>query len=189
MADSKLTLKEQELMDPYDGNDSDDMDNKPDVEQQRLAKAAFLDAAGDDSDDDFLTKWEKTEKELAQEAREMEEARKLQERERINGTKVLQRFWSEKADAKIDDTDKFLWDYILNEKWKEKNNSVDEDKDREDEEWSEEMNDFDREHNYRFEEPGGCELKTYPWVIEDSVRVKKSRWADQRENKKERIIK
>ena len=85
--------------------------------------------------------------------------------------------WSEQADQQLNDTDKFLWDYILNEKWKEQNNDINKDVEREEEERSEEMEEFDERNNYCHEQPGGFELKTYPWVIEDSVWVKKPKWA------------
>lgn len=64
-------------------------------------------------------------------------------------------FWGKGAEKKLSKDDKFLRDYILNEVWKKKVDDTNPEVDEEDERRDDEMDNYERAYNFRFEEPGG----------------------------------
>lgn len=64
-------------------------------------------------------------------------------------------FWGKAAEKKLSKDDKFLRDYILNEVWKKKVDDTNPEVDEEDERRDDEMDNYERAYNFRFEEPGG----------------------------------
>jgi protein KRI1 len=70
-----------------------------------------------------------------------------------------------------------LKDYILDKKWltsKHKANPNEEQEviDEEDEKRSQEMDQYEAEYNFRFEEPGGTTITQYPRQVKNSLRQK-----------------
>uniref|UniRef100_A0A8C9VZR0 Protein KRI1 homolog n=1 Tax=Scleropages formosus TaxID=113540 RepID=A0A8C9VZR0_SCLFO len=114
----------------------------------------------------------------------------LQERDE----KYLRDFWN---DPELDEKEKFLRDYILNKGYLEEDEdripTFDEvvqeeveDSEEEGESFLEKQEDFERHYNFRFEEPDGHQIKTYPRTIATSVRSKDDRRKRKREEVKER---
>lgn len=93
-------------------------------------------------------------------------------------------FWGKAAEKKLSKDDKFLRDYILNEVWKKKVDDTNPEVDEEDERRDDEMDNYERAYNFRFEEPGGEKIQTYAWDIDDTMRMKESKRAEQRKAKK-----
>lgn len=91
--------------------------------------------------------------------------------------------------------DRFLRDYILKQAWmKGSDDEYDdpdldggrggpEDEPDEDEEAYEAAENFEANYNFRFEEPGGAEIVTYPRTVEGTVRKKDDRRAQKRQEK------
>lgn len=79
--------------------------------------------------------------------------------------KLIKKVW--KSDELLDETDLFLKDYILDKKWLTSKHKIKEDDnqeiiDEEDEERSLEMDQYEAEYNFRYEEPGGTSITQYP---------------------------
>lgn len=106
---------------------------------------------------------------------------------------ILQKLYGEQTD--LDKKDKFLLDYIMNERWKGANNNNDSDEDnyqkyqlkreekadREDQERESEMEEFETNYNFRYEEKNSAYLTTFArQAPEDSMR----RTDDRRTNKR-----
>lgn len=88
----------------------------------------------------------------------------------------MDKFWGD--DSKLNETDLFLKRYILSKGWVDASNDQSKKKVgkkvlKEDDERSEEMEDFEERYNFRFEEPGGTDIQTFPRQIEESMRLKK----------------
>ncbi|XP_036355085.1 protein KRI1 homolog [Octopus sinensis] len=99
----------------------------------------------------------------------------------------LRDYWQSE---KISENDKFLRDYLLNRKYlvdeddndtEYKLNSSDSDSAEEDK-----QDEFEKNYNFRFEEPDGCQIKSYPRKITDSVRPVDHRRSEARLKAKER---
>uniref|UniRef100_A0A8C9WW30 Protein KRI1 homolog n=1 Tax=Scleropages formosus TaxID=113540 RepID=A0A8C9WW30_SCLFO len=111
------------------------------------------------------------------------------------GQKYLRDFWN---DPELDEKEKFLRDYILNKGYLEEDEDSRiptfdevvqeevEDSEEEGESFLEKQEDFERHYNFRFEEPDGHQIKTYPRTIATSVRSKDDRRKRKREEVKER---
>ena len=89
--------------------------------------------------------------------------------------KLIKKVW--KSDELLDETDLFLKDYILDKKWLTSKHKVKEEDnqeiiDEEDEERSLEMDQYEAEYNFRFEEPGGTSITQYPREVQNSLRQK-----------------
>eukprot|EP00514_Thraustochytrium_sp_LLF1b_P013674 CAMPEP_0184548996 /NCGR_PEP_ID=MMETSP0199_2-20130426/6544_1 /TAXON_ID=1112570 /ORGANISM="Thraustochytrium sp., Strain LLF1b" /LENGTH=715 /DNA_ID=CAMNT_0026943677 /DNA_START=312 /DNA_END=2459 /DNA_ORIENTATION=+ len=178
-------------------------------DQHKLKKAfkdAFKSAEADENDNDddeeVLKKKEKSEEELAQEKSELERFMDNLEKKGVRKTKnedvqLLQQMFQEKTDDKDEE---FLRNFVLNEGWVDKDGvmgaSGNADMDDDDENDNEDLEDdkdsveaaeeFETKYNFRFEEPGGDEIATYPRVDENRIRRKDNARKRQRETKKER---
>lgn len=108
--------------------------------------------------------------------------------------KPLRDFWS---DPNLDPNEKFLRDYILNNKYMDKEsydadleyNQVIHDSDEnlsEDEKTIRKQEEFEHKYNFRFEEPDQEFIKRYPRTMENSMRKKDTRRAQKRVEVKER---
>ncbi|XP_066498240.1 protein KRI1 homolog [Hoplias malabaricus] len=113
----------------------------------------------------------------------------------IQDLKYLRDYWN---DPKLDEKETFLRDYILNKSYLEEDEEERiptydelmqeevEDSDEEGETFLQKQEDFERHYNFRFEEPGSQQIKTYPRNIATSVRSKDDSRKRQREEVKER---
>ncbi|KAJ9062301.1 Kinetochore protein Spc24 [Entomophthora muscae] len=145
----------------------------------------------EDSDDEFFSKRKQTDEErLAEE----EEYRRflLQEMAKADSTKqVFDQWASYKDNPNIGQDDAFLMDYVLNRGWLDKDvgkvPTYDEIVgDIEDEEELDKVDNFEREYNFRFEEPGSSLINTYPRIIPGLIRETKSKRSIARSNRQKR---
>ena len=87
---------------------------------------------------------------------------------------MLGNLWTD--NSKLDETDKFLRNYILDKKWVSSKYLTDFNDqamiDQEDEERSLEMDNFEAQYNFRYEEPDGNKIIQYPRDVPESIRVK-----------------
>lgn len=173
-------------------------------EEQDEIKKDLKNAIGDSSDsesiegEDLLYKAHKTEEQKQQEDNEYLEWLKG-ERESLGDPDAeaelapLKQYWS---DPNISEKERVLRDYILNNGYMDQEDSdSDSDEDtnlqegpdpKEEEEFLEKADKYEHKYNFRHEEPGGDEIKSYPRVIETSVRTKDTRRAEKRKEKLEK---
>jgi protein KRI1 len=90
--------------------------------------------------------------------------------EEVNNDKLLRKCWGKEAEKSLSKDDKFLRDYIMKETWKKKVDDADEEVDEEDERRDDEIDNYERAYNFRFEEPGGAEIHTFARTIDDTMR-------------------
>ncbi|CAI9736483.1 Hypothetical predicted protein [Octopus vulgaris] len=172
-------------------------------EEQEQLKKQFQEAASSLPDEeDILVKksGENTESEKEEDYRSFLKGKtnKLKKSKKISHElSVLKDFWS-KTD--LDEGEVFLRDYILNKGYKA-NNSIPSYKDiikdeefSEDEELLTKQDNFEREYNFRYEEPDRKFIKCHPRKILDSVRIGNNARAEKRKatlerKKKEKEIK
>ncbi|CAL1538638.1 unnamed protein product, partial [Lymnaea stagnalis] len=206
------TLKDHErrFMLEKGGLESDD-DSKPKqalgksyFEEQEEIKKSFKIAVQDSSDEDdgLLVKKQKTLEEQRKEENEYLEWLKgekdeLADEEAAAELAPLKAYWN---DPNLSEKERVLRDYILNNGYYNMffyfYYSSDESDVEEklpgipnfegEEEFLERAEEYEHKYNFRHEEPGGDEIKSYPRVIETSVRIKDTRRADQRQKKIEK---
>jgi protein KRI1 len=177
------------ISDPESDEDKNDPNRETNVAQQKRLKQEFINAAvsDDGSDSDILMKKPKTKKEIARENKDFEKLAEKEQEDRLNADKVLSNFWSTSADAKLNKDEKFLKNYILGEKWKEMGEDYDDLVDEEDFDRDSEIDEFEKNYNFRFEEPGGKAIKTYPRKIEDTYRIARNKRQSKKVEKKKRM--
>ncbi|KRY21840.1 Protein KRI1 -like protein [Trichinella patagoniensis] len=98
----------------------------------------------------------------------------------------LQKYWN---NPQADEGELFLRDYLLNRRYREKDDGdavVDNVDYEEDEILLEKQCEFERKHNFRFEEPNAHTIITYPRDVKDSLRRKDDSRKQIRERQKER---
>ncbi|XP_072549485.1 protein KRI1 homolog [Salminus brasiliensis] len=172
-------------------------------EQEELKKSfqTFMRESDDEGSNDegqLLKRRNKTQEEKDKEEADYVEWLKgqaeLEGKEEVQDMKYLKDYWN---DPKLDDKESFLRDYILNkgylEEDEEKIPTYDElmqedveDSEEEGESFLQKQENFERHYNFRFEEPGAQQIKTYPRNIATSVRSKDDRRKRKREEVKER---
>lgn len=143
--------------------------------------------------DELLRVRHRTKEELAKDAEEtavaVEEAERRKKDQDIS--KKLEDYFGKKDDE-LDENEKFLKEFFLNEGW------IDKDRNRvpsyrevvgldEDEEHVEEQDDFEKEYNFRFQENAGAQVMGNPRIVEGSVRKKGEVRKTQRQKKAERL--
>lgn len=107
--------------------------------------------------------------------------------EEVKPLEPLKEFWSSKSLSK---EDVFLKDYILNKRFVDSSGEVPTYDDivatSEDEEELEKQEEYERQYNFRFEEPDAEYIKRYPRNVEESVRIERNKRKEQRQILKER---
>ncbi|OII72784.1 uncharacterized protein cubi_03654 [Cryptosporidium ubiquitum] len=171
-----------------------------DKEQDELKKAFLKAAEGlEDSGDEFsetLIKKDKTKEELEEEERNFKSFLTRNIEEGGDPIESLNRYWGPEED--LDENEKFLRNYILNQEWKESNNQtrinddvsshhiIETELDEEDEKHLEMSNEFESVYNFRYEEPGANQqILGYSRNI-SSLRKTDDRRKLKRKEKKER---
>ncbi|XP_043940692.1 protein KRI1 homolog [Protopterus annectens] len=123
--------------------------------------------------------------------------KELEGREDLQDLKYLKEYWN---DPSLDEGESFLRDYILNKKYLDAEEEDDdriptydeivleemEDSEDEGELFLKKQEDFERQYNFRFEEPNADVIKTYPRNIVNSVRVKDEKRKRKREDVRQR---
>jgi protein KRI1 len=159
------------------------------AEQEKIRND--LKKALNDSDDEesFFKVREKHDEELISEQVDYEKWLKSQNSKEI---KPLKDFWTNNTLSK---EDKFLRDYILKQRFISKNDEENEAIQQDiiglsdDEAELEKQTEYEHKYNFRFEEPDNEFIKRFPRVVEDSVRVEKSKRKEQRKEREERKAK
>ncbi|GAA6110815.1 protein KRI1 homolog isoform X1 [Tachysurus ichikawai] len=174
------------------------------IQEQKELKESFRqfvqDSCDETSDDEgLLTRRNKTQEEKDKEEADYVEWLKgqaeLEGKDEVQDMKYLRDYWN---DPQLDEKETFLRDYILNKGYQEEDKEERiptynelmqedvEDSEEEGESFLQKQEDFERHYNFRFEEPGAHQVKTYPRNIATSVRSKDDRRKKKREEVKER---
>ncbi|XP_008328968.1 protein KRI1 homolog [Cynoglossus semilaevis] len=181
------------------------------IQEQQQLKESFRkfiqdsEAEGEGSDQEggsqLLTRRIKTQEEKDREEADYLDWLKgqtdLQAQGGVTDMKYLRDFWN---DPQLDEKERFLRDYVLNKGYLDEEADDQtriptyaevvqedvEDSEGEGESFLERQQDFERNFNFRFEEPDGEQIKTYPRNIATSVRSKDERRRRKREEVKER---
>ncbi|KAI9026817.1 KRI1-like family C-terminal-domain-containing protein [Hyaloraphidium curvatum] len=164
-------------------------------EQEKLKrelKAAMLEDAEEGGEDSLFTVRRKTEKDLEDEEEDYKNFLLEKIGRNSKEGEIAIRDWTTRKgeNEEVDANEKFLWDYILNRGWVDKEANrvpgyseiVDDD---EDEEHLEEAEEFERQYNFRYEEEGGANIVGHARNI-DSVRRKDDKRKREREAKAQR---
>ncbi|XP_029159954.1 protein KRI1 homolog [Nylanderia fulva] len=170
-------------------------------EEQKQLKDSFkhvLKDENEDEDTEFLKIKQKTDAEKHKEEESYKEWLKGQ-KVKIDPKdeemlKSLREFWT---DPNLDSNEKFLRDYILNNKYMNKEsydtdleyNQMIHDSDEnlsEDEKTIQKQEEFEHKYNFRFEEPDQEFIKRYPRTMEHSMRKKDTRRAQKRAEVRQR---
>jgi len=177
----------------YLGEDDQDEPKMSFAEEQEIAKQELKRAAEVDLDDDLFTLRPKTDKDLQAEEEDYKEFLLSTMASESKETAQAVRDWTARKverlgdGAKLEDKEAFLWDFILNRGWmgkEEKRNEIVADDLSADEQDVDQQEDFERRHNFRFEEEGGAEIVGHARSVEDSLRRKDERRKEARERKK-----
>lgn len=187
----------------YSDSETEDMLKKNEEEvnrdtyaqEQKQLKESFKDALYDEEEEENVDLFKpkcKSESEKQKEEADYKEWLKGQ-KSKINETeqealKPLRDFWS---NPNLDANEKFLRDYLLNNKYLDKEYShlelddthIVHDSDEnlsEDEKNIEKQEEFEHKYNFRFEEPDQEFIKRYPRIMENSIRRKDTRRAQKR---------
>ncbi|XP_058232008.1 protein KRI1 homolog isoform X2 [Hemibagrus wyckioides] len=198
----------------YDDDDSTDEEAAREMEERAASPSyiqeqkelkesfqQFVQDSGDEASDDegLLTRRHKTQEEKDKEEADYVEWLKgqaeLEGKDEVQDMKYLRDYWN---DPQLDEKETFLRDYILNKGYLEEDEEERiptynelmqedvEDSEEEGESFLQKQEDFERHYNFRFEEPGAHQVKTYPRNIATSVRSKDDRRKKKREDVKER---
>ncbi|XP_077290236.1 protein KRI1 homolog [Arctopsyche grandis] len=189
--------------------DEDDYDKRPPspsyVEEQNEIKKAFHSAIDANENDlekksigGLFVKKRKTKEEEEEEEKNYRDwlcgqANHLKDNNEENDLKPLKDYWS---NPKLDVDEAFLRDYVLNQRFKENNDSdripsydeiVNENEDvSEDERLFGQQTEFEHKFNFRFEEPDQDFIKRYPRTLEHTLRRKDDKRSKKRSEIKER---
>eukprot|EP00124_Ichthyophonus_hoferi_P004343 Ihof_evm2s467 gene=Ihof_evmTU2s467 len=211
--DEKMTLKDYErrelLTKGAEGafnEEQDDYELQLDAkapsyyEEQDSIKSQLkksLAAMDEDEEEDLFAVKVKTEGEVEEEEEDFLKWLKGEEKKvknvKVGEMETLKRYWT---DPNLGNNEKFLRDYVLTKGWMEKDDDdytpnkaksksnviVDDD---EDADVVDAADDFERKYNFRYEEEGGTEIKSYPRVIDDSLRKGDDRRKNERTRRRE----
>ncbi|XP_047427872.1 protein KRI1 homolog [Mugil cephalus] len=181
------------------------------MQEQKKLKESFRkfiqDSDDEDGDDNeggepskLLTRRIKTQEEKDKEEADyvdwLKGQAELEGQEEVKDMKYLRDYWN---DPELDERERFLRDYMLNKGYLDEDDHSEriptydevvqddvDDSEEEGEDFLELQENFERSYNFRFEEPDGQQIKTYPRTIATSVRSKDDRRKRKREEVKER---
>jgi protein KRI1 len=163
------------------------------AQEQELAKWELKRAAEMDSDDDLFTVRKKTDVDLEAEEADYKEFLLGKMASESKETAQAIRDWTNrKVDnlgegAKLEDKEAFLWDFILSRGWMDKEEKRNQEDDLSaDEEDVDAQEDFERRHNFRYEEEGAAQIIGHARDVEGTLRRKDDRRKEARERKKTR---
>ena len=183
--------------------DDDDLPERPPtegksyVEEQADLKKAFMDAADDASDDSDEDSGSDSERGGLKVKRRAEKFEDGADDKHAKAKSALSEYFSSAnaAEGNEDDgvskEDAFLRDYLMNEKWKEEEKSVNiigGGYGDSSEEEVEEAEKFEHSYNFRFEEPDGAQIVSHARRIEGTVRREKTTRKDKRKEREERKL-
>ncbi|KAK0180309.1 hypothetical protein PV327_005968 [Microctonus hyperodae] len=187
-----------------DSEDEDTQENRknndvikiPYVEEQRqILESIKKDAEIIDDDDEIFKCKPKTDEQVEEENVEklFENDEKQSKKLNKKKNKVLKPIAEVWTDPKLSSEEKFLRDYVLNNKFLDSGSGADNIEDpetielfSEDEKYIEENQEFEHKYNFRFEEPDQDFIKRYPRTMEDSLRKKDTSRATKRAEVKKR---
>lgn len=168
-------------------------------EEQRQLKEDLKRALDEGpEEDEFLTIRDKTAEDQNKEDNDYRcwlkgEKGKVKDKNILSDCAKLREEWT---DPDLDNSEKFLRDFILNKGWMDKDAqnkdvvpSYDEVIGEDNEEDLEEHERFERKFNFRYEEPNADLIRNYPRTIANSVRKTDEKRKEQRKKKEERKLK
>ncbi|UMM16571.1 hypothetical protein L5515_013527 [Caenorhabditis briggsae] len=164
-------------------------------EQEKLKKN-LADAFNfeEDDEEEIFTERQKTKKELDDEDADFYEWMKSEDgkadKKKAKELKHLKKFWKD-DEQKLDDSEKFLRDYILNKDYepgeKEENPTYEDIVALEQDEKDLDKNrQYEHKYNFRFEDPDQEFIKQYPRTVAESMRTEDSSRKDKRHEREER---
>lgn len=205
---TKFTYKDQVRKDALEGlkdiseNDDDEMVEETPFQEQNRVKNEFKQAAEwasedqESEDETFLKKKLKTENQEEQEEEDFDEfLKKKGHLKNKSEVAAIKEVWGKEGQLSKDKDDEFLRNFILKKGWVDTDENMTgpdythnpfEVADKEDEARDEEVNDYERKINFRFEEDGGTKIKTYERDIADTLRRKDTKRSEKRKEKQER---
>ncbi|XP_062552314.1 protein KRI1 homolog [Armigeres subalbatus] len=160
--------------------------------RQALNKIATDDEDEDDSNGGLLKERSKSKVETEREQADYlswlaDKKTKEAPSDEVKPLAPLKEFWSSKSLSK---EDAFLKDYILNKRFIDNTGEAPTYDDivatSEDEEELEKQEEYERQYNFRFEEPDSEFIKRYPRNVDESVRIERNKRKEQRQLLKER---
>lgn len=195
-----ITERAGKLSDSEDETVVEQKRNPTYMEEQHLIKESFKSALNEEEDEDvdLLKPKQKSATEKKQEEEAYKEWLKGQRQdidsEEQEKLKPLRDFWN---DPNLDSNEKFLRDYVLNNKFLNKESSQEDldyneiihDSDENlsaDEKQIDKQEEFEVKYNFRFEEPDQEFIKRYPRTMENSMRRKDTRRSQKRAELKKR---
>lgn len=176
------------------------------IQEQNQLKESFRqfiqhsdEEGSEGGEDEFLKRRIKTQDEKDKEEEDYVEWLKgqveLDGPEEVQDMKYLRDYWN---DPELDEKERFLRDFVLNKGYLENEDndriptydevlqSDVEDSEEEGESFLERQDNFERNYNFRYEEPDATQIKTFPRNIATSVRSKDDRRKQKRDEVKER---
>ncbi|KAF1764984.1 hypothetical protein GCK72_004935 [Caenorhabditis remanei] len=204
--DEKMTIKDYERKLVLEkGGQIDESDEEAEYkktqqkgyyeEQEEIRKslAAAINLGDDEDDEDILKERKKTSKELEDEDNDFYEWMKSEDgkadKKKAKELKHLKKFW--KDDQKLDDSEKFLRDYLLNKDYEPGENEENPTYDEivaleEDEKELDKNRQYEQKYNFRFEDPDQEFIKQYPRTVAESMRTDDSSRKVKRHEREER---
>merc|ERR1719401_3034692 len=168
------------------------------LEEQAALKADIVAAAAeeDDDDDGLFTLKQKTTEELQKEDEDFKDFTLRKDKEpgagKDGADDIIAKYW--KDDEDLDEGERFLRDYLLNKGWLETTSlqapqtleTLGGQSDDADEEHLDDVDEFEKDYNFRFEVEEGRQIQGHARFPEQSVRERPDKRKRQRHEKAER---